>query len=162
MSVYAPRNATNLPVLVWIHGGGYGQGRGSEDMSAIINANGNKFVAVAIQYRVSFPMARRCRSFEHNVETDGVGSWVLSASCPRMRSCGMESSMRDCSIRRSHCSGFRATLGSLAATLRMLLSAARALEPDQSCCSPWLSEAISAIRSSAMSVTVENYQFLAI
>lgn len=53
-----PRNASGLPVLVWIHGGGYGQGRGSEDMSAIINANGNGFVAVTIQYRVSFSMAR--------------------------------------------------------------------------------------------------------
>lgn len=53
LSVYAPQNATDLPVLVWIHGGGYGQGQGNLDMSPIINANNNKFVAVAIQYRVS-------------------------------------------------------------------------------------------------------------
>lgn len=53
LSVYAPSNATNLPVLVWIHGGGYGEGQGSEDMSAIINTNDDGFVAVAIQYRVS-------------------------------------------------------------------------------------------------------------
>ena len=53
LNVYAPQNATDLPVLVWIHGGGYGLGQGSQDMSAIINANGNKFIAVAIQYRVS-------------------------------------------------------------------------------------------------------------
>lgn len=42
-----------LPVLVWIHGGGYGAGNGRQDMSEIINANSNGFVAVAIQYRVS-------------------------------------------------------------------------------------------------------------
>ena len=53
LNVYAPPNATNLPVLVWIHGGGYGQGRGTQDMSPIVNTNQNKFVAVAIQYRVS-------------------------------------------------------------------------------------------------------------
>ena len=52
LSVYAPQNKTNLPVLVWIHGGGYGAGQGNEDMSPIINANNNNFVAVAIQYRV--------------------------------------------------------------------------------------------------------------
>lgn len=52
LSVYAPQNATNLPVLVWIHGGGYGQGSGSQDLSDIINANDNSFVGVAIQYRV--------------------------------------------------------------------------------------------------------------
>ena len=53
LSVYAPANATNLPVLVFIHGGGYGLGQGNRDMSPIINANENKFIAVAIQYRVS-------------------------------------------------------------------------------------------------------------
>ena len=52
LSVYAPQNATNLPVLVWIHGGGYGAGQGNEDLTAIINANNNNFVGVAIQYRV--------------------------------------------------------------------------------------------------------------
>lgn len=53
LSVYASPNATDLPVLVWIHGGGYGQGQGNQDMSSIINTNQDKFIAVAIQYRVS-------------------------------------------------------------------------------------------------------------
>jgi carboxylesterase type B len=52
LNVYAPENATNLPVLVWIHGGGYGLGNGQQDMSAIINTNNNSFIAVAIQYRL--------------------------------------------------------------------------------------------------------------
>lgn len=53
LNVYAPSNAKNLPVYIWIHGGGYGFGDGTQDMTSIINANGNKFIAVAIQYRVS-------------------------------------------------------------------------------------------------------------
>jgi carboxylesterase type B len=53
LNVYAPPNATELPVLVWIHGGGYGLGDGTQDMSEIINANNQGFVAVTIQYRVS-------------------------------------------------------------------------------------------------------------
>lgn len=52
LSVYAPPNATNLPVLVWIHGGGYGAGQGNEDLTPIINTNNNNFIGVAIQYRL--------------------------------------------------------------------------------------------------------------
>lgn len=52
LNVYAPPNAQDLPVLVWIHGGGYGLGDGTQDMRAIINDNGKEFIAVTIQYRV--------------------------------------------------------------------------------------------------------------
>lgn len=41
-----------LPVLVWIHGGGYGAGTGRQDFSSILAANNNSFVAVSIQYRL--------------------------------------------------------------------------------------------------------------
>lgn len=63
LNVFAPQNATNLPVLFYIHGGGYGLGSASSDLSAIINANNNSFVGVAIQYRVS--------SFRHKLATFG-------------------------------------------------------------------------------------------
>jgi carboxylesterase type B len=55
LNVYAPPNSDlkKLPVLVWIHGGGYGFGDGTQDMSEIINANEKAFLAVSIQYRVS-------------------------------------------------------------------------------------------------------------
>ncbi|KUJ18614.1 alpha/beta-hydrolase [Mollisia scopiformis] len=52
LNVYAPSNAKNLPVLVYIHGGGYGAGNGQQDLSSIINGNGNSFIGVAIQYRL--------------------------------------------------------------------------------------------------------------
>lgn len=38
--------------MVWIHGGGYGLGDGTQDMSEFINANDNGFLVVSIQYRV--------------------------------------------------------------------------------------------------------------
>lgn len=53
LNVYAPANAKKLPVMVWIHPGGYGLGDGFQDMTDIINANEKGFVAVTFQYRVS-------------------------------------------------------------------------------------------------------------
>ncbi|KAH0431957.1 carboxylesterase family protein [Colletotrichum camelliae] len=52
LNVYAPAGAKDLPVMVWIHGGGYGFGDGRQDMSEILNANENGFVVVSIQYRL--------------------------------------------------------------------------------------------------------------
>ena len=52
LSVFSPGNAQNLPVLVWIHGGGYGEGNGSENLAPIIQTNNNSFVGVSIQYRL--------------------------------------------------------------------------------------------------------------
>lgn len=54
LNVYAPptKPLKKLPVLVWIHGGGYGIGDGTQDLSEIINANSKGFIGVAIQYRV--------------------------------------------------------------------------------------------------------------
>lgn len=54
LNVHAPANAKGLPVLVWIHGGGYGFGHGQQDMTEIINANNKGFVVVSIQYRVGY------------------------------------------------------------------------------------------------------------
>ena len=52
LNVWAPADASNLPVLVVIHGGGYGAGSGQTDLTALINSSGDKFVGVTIQYRV--------------------------------------------------------------------------------------------------------------
>ena len=70
LNVYAPANAKDLPVLVWIHGGGYGMGDASQDMSEIIAANDNGFVAVVIQYRVS--AASEVPHFHANISTSSV------------------------------------------------------------------------------------------
>jgi carboxylesterase type B len=53
LNVWSPSNATRrLPVLVWVHGGGYGLGNGQTDPGPLISVNGNRFVAVTIQYRL--------------------------------------------------------------------------------------------------------------
>ncbi|KAF2786168.1 inactive carboxylesterase 4 [Melanomma pulvis-pyrius CBS 109.77] len=54
LNVYAPPNSgsVKLPVLVYIHGGGYGFGDGKQDISELINANEKDFIAVSIQYRL--------------------------------------------------------------------------------------------------------------
>ncbi|KAK7967594.1 carboxylesterase family protein [Apiospora aurea] len=53
LNVYAPHNAENLPVLVWIHGGGNSAfGASLYDPSTLIHTNNNSFVVVMIQYRL--------------------------------------------------------------------------------------------------------------
>ncbi|KAF6793396.1 acetylcholinesterase [Colletotrichum sojae] len=52
LNVWAPEGAKDLPVMVWIHGGGYGFGDGRQDMSEILAANDNGFIVVSIQYRL--------------------------------------------------------------------------------------------------------------
>ncbi|KAM7210052.1 alpha/beta-hydrolase [Rhypophila decipiens] len=55
LSVYSGATASAtalLPVLVMFHGGGYGAGDGTQDMSGFVGANGNGVVAVVVQYRL--------------------------------------------------------------------------------------------------------------
>ncbi|CAJ2501354.1 Uu.00g042070.m01.CDS01 [Anthostomella pinea] len=53
LSVLAPVNATGLPVLVWIHGGGYGIGSAPQyPLPELVRTNGNAFIVVSIQYRL--------------------------------------------------------------------------------------------------------------
>ncbi|KAM7190819.1 Alpha/Beta hydrolase protein [Rhypophila sp. PSN 637] len=53
LNVFSPNKAKNLPVLVWIHGGGYGLGdAASFDFSQLTKTSGNAIVTVVIQYRL--------------------------------------------------------------------------------------------------------------
>ncbi len=65
LNVYAPAatRGKTLPVMIWIHPGGYGLNDGTQDMTELINANNNTFVVVAIQHRVThFSSTRRTPS----------------------------------------------------------------------------------------------------
>ncbi|KAF4808136.1 Carboxylesterase 4A [Colletotrichum siamense] len=53
LNVFAPADAKNLPVIVWIHGGGYSlDSAASFDFSTQIATNNNTYIAVVIQYRL--------------------------------------------------------------------------------------------------------------
>lgn len=53
LDVYAPENAKSLPVFIWIHGGGYGEGvANTSDPSDFMRANGYNFISVIINYRL--------------------------------------------------------------------------------------------------------------
>ncbi|KAI0506603.1 Alpha/Beta hydrolase protein [Xylaria bambusicola] len=52
LNVYAAPNATNLPVLVWIHGGGHSVFGAQYDPSVWMNTNDNGFIVVEMQYRL--------------------------------------------------------------------------------------------------------------
>lgn len=52
MSVFSPDNARNLPVLLYIHGGGYGLVNANRSLATIIKANNDGFLTVGIQYRL--------------------------------------------------------------------------------------------------------------
>lgn len=52
LNVQSPANATKLPVMVYIHGGGYGTGNGQQDFTDLMKQNGKSFVVVGIQYRL--------------------------------------------------------------------------------------------------------------
>ncbi|KAI0873869.1 alpha/beta-hydrolase [Hypoxylon argillaceum] len=52
LNVYAAPNATKLPVLVWIHGGGHSVFGAVYDPSVWMNTNNNSFIVVEMQYRL--------------------------------------------------------------------------------------------------------------
>ncbi|KUI62235.1 Cholinesterase [Cytospora mali] len=52
LSVFARPGARGLPVMVWIHGGGYGTGQGDNEFWELLNTNVNDFILVLIQYRL--------------------------------------------------------------------------------------------------------------
>ncbi|EFQ32585.1 carboxylesterase [Colletotrichum graminicola] len=53
LNVFAPAGAEDLPVVVWIHGGGYSlDSAANYDFSTQITTNENKYLAVVIQYRL--------------------------------------------------------------------------------------------------------------
>ena len=74
LSVIAPPGAKDLPVLVWIHGGGYGGGSGSDDFAEMLINNERGFIVVPIQYRLgAFGFLSSAEVGQHG--TPNVGLW---------------------------------------------------------------------------------------
>ncbi|PYI00819.1 carboxylesterase family protein [Aspergillus sclerotiicarbonarius CBS 121057] len=73
LNVYAPPNATDLPVLLWIHGGGYALFGAEYDPSPMMNTNDNGFITVEIQYRLgAFGFLSSSEVKEHGVTNAGL------------------------------------------------------------------------------------------
>ncbi|KAF7538491.1 hypothetical protein G7054_g2882 [Neopestalotiopsis clavispora] len=52
LNVYTPEEADNLPVFVYIHGGGYIVGDGNQDLSLLLDTHYGEFIAVSLNYRL--------------------------------------------------------------------------------------------------------------
>jgi len=89
LNVYAPPSsvaADLLPVLFYIHGGGYGFGDNRDNVTELMKDDGG-FIAVSIQYRVCVMV----RDFERDSESNIRCSWVPSVSSLQTKSEKMES-----------------------------------------------------------------------
>jgi carboxylesterase type B len=53
LTVSSPATAVDLPVFVWIHGGGFQNGNGKLDFSYMMQQSNYSFVVVTIQYRLN-------------------------------------------------------------------------------------------------------------
>ncbi|KAL5358588.1 Alpha/Beta hydrolase protein [Aspergillus floccosus] len=73
LNVYAPPGASDLPVLVWIHGGGYGLFGAVYDPSPLMNTNDNGFITVEIQYRLgAFGFLSSAEVHKHGAPNAGL------------------------------------------------------------------------------------------
>jgi carboxylesterase type B len=73
-------NAANLPVMVYIHGGGYGQGNAStSDLNDLIVSNDNRFIGVSMQYRLgAFGFLSSEEVFENGTVNAGMYDIMFS------------------------------------------------------------------------------------
>ncbi|KAH8890549.1 carboxylesterase [Thozetella sp. PMI_491] len=74
LNVFTPANAKNLPVLFWIHGGGYGGGSAATaDFSYLDHTVNNSFILVVTQYRIgAFGFASSVEIAENGVINAGL------------------------------------------------------------------------------------------
>ncbi|GAP83259.1 putative carboxylesterase family protein [Rosellinia necatrix] len=78
LNVIAPANKKWLPVLVWIHGGGYGLGNNNyANFMPQVHTNGNSYVVVSIAYRLG--------AFGFLASADVKKNGVLNAAIHDMR-----------------------------------------------------------------------------
>ncbi|KAK3987546.1 putative lipase [Cladorrhinum sp. PSN332] len=88
LNVQAPAGASGLPVIVWIHGGGYGLGDASQDLSLLINENGKSFIGVSIQYRIgAFGFLASQEVKDNGVVNAGILDQALALAWVKLHIC---------------------------------------------------------------------------
>ena len=142
LNVWGPAKASNLPVLVWLHGGGYGLG----------TANDIDFVSrvLVLRYHEALStLADRMTRAPSSTKTVTTSSllppsidWELSVFSPPMRCQNVVSSTQGYWTSFSRSNGSRLTLGYSEATRLELPLAVK-----RQCYSQWPSAGVWAIRS---------------
>ncbi|KAK1992086.1 carboxylesterase [Colletotrichum falcatum] len=80
LNVFAPAGAKDLPVVVWIHGGGYNlDSAANYDFSTQIATNKNKYLAVVVQYRLgAFGFLSSANVVANGVANAGLHDMLLA------------------------------------------------------------------------------------
>ncbi|KAK2055984.1 carboxylesterase [Colletotrichum caudatum] len=80
LNVFAPAGAEDLPVVVWIHGGGYSlDSAANYDFSTQIATNENKYLAVVVQYRLgAFGFLSSADVVANGVANAGLNDMLMS------------------------------------------------------------------------------------
>jgi acetyl esterase/lipase len=93
LDLYSPRNASSrLPVIIWLHGGGWSKGR-KEGRSPAVSLVDDGYAVASVDYRLtdvaSFPAQiedckaavrwLRANSSKYNLDPDRIGVWGFSS-----------------------------------------------------------------------------------
>ncbi|MFN8432902.1 MAG: carboxylesterase family protein [Anaerolineales bacterium] len=77
LDIYAPAEAQNAPVVMWVHGGGYAIGDKANQMAdkaALFNGQG--WVLVSVNYRLSTPEKGAAQFPDHFLDVASAVAWV--------------------------------------------------------------------------------------
>ncbi|NWF63015.1 MAG: carboxylesterase family protein [Chloroflexi bacterium] len=77
LDIYAPVDASNAPVVMWVHGGGYAIGDKANQMTdkiTLFNAQG--WILVSVNYRLSDPNKGSAQYPDHYLDVASAVAWV--------------------------------------------------------------------------------------
>lgn len=77
LDIYAPADAHNAPVVMWVHGGGYAIGDKAYQMKDKITLfNGQGWILVSVNYRLSVPNKGAAQYPDHFLDVAAAVAWV--------------------------------------------------------------------------------------
>jgi pimeloyl-ACP methyl ester carboxylesterase len=77
LDIHAPANASNAPVVMWVHGGGYVTGdKANQIRDKITLFNGQGWILVSVNYRLSTPDKGAAQYPDHFMDVAAAVAWV--------------------------------------------------------------------------------------
>ncbi len=77
LDIHAPANASNAPVVMWVHGGGYFTGDKANQMRYKIDLfNAQGWILVSVNYRLSTPDKGAAQFPDHFMDVAAAVAWV--------------------------------------------------------------------------------------